>query len=86
MGSGAAENRRGALYHRVDMTDAHKNLSFGSSVRVLNLRNGRAVAVRTSNRGPHVKGRVIDLSLIAAKMVGVIKSEGVPIMVEVLAN
>ena len=51
-------------------TAAHRTLPFGTRVLVTNLRNGRSVIVRINDRGPFIRGRVIDLSLGAAKVVG----------------
>ena len=53
------------------MTAAHRTLPFGTSVTVVNSRNGRAVVVRITDRGPFVRGRVIDLSPAAARVIGV---------------
>jgi rare lipoprotein A len=53
------------------MTAAHRTLPFGTSVTVVNNRNGRAVVVRINDRGPFVAGRVIDLSPAAARAIGV---------------
>jgi len=53
------------------MTAAHRTLPFGTSVTVLNSRNGRIVVVRINDRGPFVRGRVIDLSPAAARAIGV---------------
>ena len=52
------------------MTAAHKTLPFGSQVRVTNPKNGRSVTVRINERGPFVRGRVIDLSPAAARALG----------------
>jgi rare lipoprotein A len=49
-----------------DMTAAHKSLPFGSKVKVTNKKNGRAVTVTITDRGPYVKGRCIDLSKAGA--------------------
>ena len=57
----------GERFDMNDMTAAHKTLPFGTRVRVTNLNNGKSVTVRINDRGPFVKGRVIDLSLAAAK-------------------
>jgi rare lipoprotein A len=54
------------------MTAAHRNLPFGAKVRVTNKRNGKAVVVRINDRGPFIKGRVIDLSKAAARQLGFI--------------
>lgn len=48
------------------LTAAHRTLPLGSEVRVTNLSNGRSVRVRVNDRGPHVAGRIIDLSSAAA--------------------
>lgn len=52
------------------MTAAHRTLPFGTHVTVHNNRNGRAVTVRINDRGPFIRGRVIDLSPAAARAVG----------------
>ena len=52
------------------MTAAHRTLPFGTHVRVTNTRNGRSVVVRINDRGPFVRGRVIDLTPAAAKALG----------------
>ena len=52
------------------MTAAHKSLPFGSKVKVVNKKNGRAVTVAITDRGPHVKGRCIDLSQARARALG----------------
>ena len=53
------------------MTAAHKSLPMGSIVTVHNRRNGRSATVRINDRGPYVRGRVIDLSPGAARVLGV---------------
>ena len=53
------------------MTAAHRTLPFGSMVTVVNHRNGRSATVRINDRGPFVRGRVIDLSPAAARVLGV---------------
>jgi rare lipoprotein A len=62
----------GEIYNMYDMTAAHKTLPLGTFVRVENLKNGRSVDVRVNDRGPFVRGRVIDLSYTAAKRIGMI--------------
>lgn len=52
------------------MTAAHRSLPFGTKVRVTNLRNGRSVVVRINDRGPFVRGRLIDVSRAAASELG----------------
>ena len=55
-------------------TAASKTLPFGTRVRVTNKRNGRSIVVRINDRGPFVKGRIIDLSTAAAAAIGMINS------------
>jgi rare lipoprotein A len=52
------------------LTAAHRTLPFGSHVRVTNTRNGRSVVVRINDRGPFVRGRVIDLTPAGARALG----------------
>ena len=52
------------------LTAAHRSLPFGTRVRVTNKRNGRSVVVRINDRGPFVRGRVIDLTPAAARAIG----------------
>jgi len=52
------------------MTAAHKKLPFNTRVRVTNLGTGKSCIVRINNRGPHVRGRIIDLSVAAARKIG----------------
>ncbi len=66
------------------MTAAHKTLPFQTMVRVTNLRNGKQCLVRITDRGPYIKGRIIDLSRAAAREIAMIKSGVVPVRVEVL--
>jgi rare lipoprotein A len=52
----------GELYDRAKKTAAHKKLPFGTKVKVTNIKNSKGVIVKINDRGPHVKGRIIDLS------------------------
>jgi len=61
----------GETYRAGDVTAAHKKLPFNTRVRVFDLKTGNSVIVRINNRGPFVKGRVIDLSVAAAKKLGI---------------
>jgi rare lipoprotein A len=64
----------GERFDTNELTAAHKTLPFGTRVRVTNLDNGKSVTVRINDRGPFVKGRVIDLSLAAAKRIDMINA------------
>jgi rare lipoprotein A len=57
----------GARVHDDAMTAAHRTLPFGTAVKVTNLENGRSVHVVINDRGPFVRGRVIDVSVHAAE-------------------
>jgi rare lipoprotein A len=76
----------GEIYRRHDITAAHKTLPFNTKVRVTNQRNDKSVIVRINNRGPFIKGRILDLSLAAAQQIGMTKAGVVPVKAEVLAN
>jgi rare lipoprotein A len=52
------------------LTAAHRSLPFGTKVRVTNKKNGRSVTVRINDRGPFIRGRVIDLTPAAAQRLG----------------
>ena len=56
------------------MTAAHRTLPFGTLLKVTNQRNGKTVVVRINDRGPFIRGRVIDLSKAAAVQLGFIRS------------
>jgi rare lipoprotein A len=60
----------GERLSRGAMTAAHRSLPFGTMVRVTNQRNGRSATVRINDRGPFVRGRVIDVSPAAARALG----------------
>jgi rare lipoprotein A (peptidoglycan hydrolase) len=73
---GGTVTATGERYNPQAMTAAHKTLAFGSKVRVTNTRSGRTAIVTINDRGPFVRGRIIDLSEAAAAAVG-IKGSGV---------
>ena len=60
----------GERFRPMGFTCAHRRLAFGTKLKVTNLRNGRTVVVRVNDRGPFIRGRVLDLSLGAAKAIG----------------
>jgi rare lipoprotein A len=74
----------GERFNPFGFTAAHRTLKFGTKVRVTNLRNGKSVVVRINDRGPFVRGRIIDLALGAARMVGMGHSGVVKVRVAVL--
>jgi rare lipoprotein A len=74
----------GERYRPLGLTAAHRTLKFGTRVKVTNLRTGRSVIVRINDRGPFIRGRIIDLSLGAAQLIGLTKSGTARVMVTVL--
>ena len=65
-----ARSASGEIINAASMVAAHRTLRFGTQVRVTNRRNGRSVVVRIIDRGPFIRGRVIDLSPAAAREIG----------------
>ena len=66
------------------MTAAHRTLPFGTKVKVTNLANGKSAIVRVNDRGPYANGRIIDLSVAAAKQIGSTNSGTARVTLEVL--
>ena len=64
----------GEVFDMHAMTVAHKSLPFGTKLQVTNMSNGRSVVVRVQDRGPYIRGRVLDLSYGAAQAIGMIQS------------
>ena len=80
-------NRRGSngeVYNMHAMTAAHRTLPLGSIVRVTNLKTGHTALVRITDRGPFIRGRVLDLSLAAARKVDVYQPGVAEVKVEVM--
>lgn len=75
----------GAPFNMYAMTAAHRTLPLGSKVRVTNLWNGRSVVVKIQDRGPHVRGRVIDLSRAAARRLGFTYRGLAPVQIKVVS-
>ena len=74
------------VYDMYDMTAAHPTLPLDTSVVVTNLKNGKSVTVRINDRGPFVRGRIIDLSYAAAEVIGAVGSGVIPVRLEVLGR
>jgi rare lipoprotein A len=72
------------VYDMNDLTAAHRTLPFGTYVMVTNLENDRSVVVRVNDRGPFVKGRIIDLSYAAARVLGLVGPGTARVRVDVL--
>jgi rare lipoprotein A len=74
----------GARYKRDEMTAAHRSLPFGTRVRVTDIASKRSVTVRIADRGPWIRDRVLDLSLGAARSLGITERGVARVRVEVL--
>jgi len=75
----------GAPYDKNAMTAAHRSLPFDTRVKVTYLKTGKSVEVVINDRGPHAKGRIIDLSGAAAQAVGLVEDGHGKVKLEVLA-
>ena len=73
------ETANGETFKKNKLTAAHKTLPFGTIVKVKNLTNGKTVKVRINDRGPFVKGRIIDLSWKAANRIDMLNTGVVPV-------
>lgn len=76
----------GEIYNMYEMTAAHKTLPMGTYVRAYNLDNGKTVDVRINDRGPFVRGRIIDLSYKAAKRIGLVGPGTAPVEIVALGS
>ncbi|QUM85395.1 MULTISPECIES: septal ring lytic transglycosylase RlpA family protein [unclassified Moritella] len=74
----------GEKYNMRAYTAAHKTLPFGTVVRVINTANSKSVDVKINDRGPFVRGRVIDLSQKAFEKIGSTNQGVVPVRIEIL--
>lgn len=72
----------GERLHHDSLTCAHRSLPFGTLLKVTNLLNGKQVVVRVTDRGPFVRGRIVDLSWGAAKAIGMLSQGIAPVSVE----
>lgn len=81
MGTRTANGER---FNPNGLTAAHRTLKFGTKVRVTNLRNGKSVVVRINDRGPFIRSRIIDVSMGAARRIGLTRAGVAKVKVEVL--
>ncbi|WP_439863204.1 septal ring lytic transglycosylase RlpA family protein [Pseudomonas antarctica] len=68
------------------LTAAHRRLPFGTQVKVTNLNNNKSVVVRINDRGPHARGRLIDLSRKAAQQLGMLGNGTARVRVQAITN
>ena len=76
----------GEPFNQHALTAAHRRLPFGTRVKVTNLANDKSVVVRINDRGPHIRGRLIDLSRQAAEQLGMLRSGTARVRVQALNN
>jgi rare lipoprotein A len=69
-GYAGSKTASGERAHPGGLTAAHRTLPFGTKVRVTNKKNGKSVVVRINDRGPFIRGRVIDLTPAGARTIG----------------
>ncbi len=74
----------GERFNMHSLTAAHRTLPLGSKIKVTNLNNGKEVVVRVNDRGPYAKGRVLDVSLGAAKKLDMIKTGTTKVSIQIL--
>jgi len=84
--NGGTKTASGKRFTNKGYTAAHKTLPMGTKVRVTNKRNGKAEVVTITDRGPFIRGRIIDLSIGSAERLGFAKRGVAPVKVEVLGK
>jgi rare lipoprotein A len=62
----------GEMFNTMEMTAAHPTLPFGTKLRVTDVGSGRSVTVRVNDRGPYIRGRIVDVSYSAANALGMV--------------
>ncbi len=81
-----ARTASGERLHHDSLTCAHRSYPFGTMLKVTNLSNKKSVVVRVTDRGPFIRGRIIDLSWGAAKAIGMLSQGVVSVKVEVVED
>ena len=74
----------GELYDNAKKTAAHKKLPFGTKIKVTNIKNSKSVIVRINDRGPFVKGRIVDLSGSAFSSIANLDAGIIKVKIEVI--
>ena len=74
----------GERYNMNAYSAAHKTLAFGTKICVKNLNNGKGVALRVNDRGPFIRGRIVDVSRQGAKSLGMMRSGTAPVRVTII--
>lgn len=76
----------GERYNKYGFTAAHRDLEFGTMVRITNLDNRRSVSVKINDRGPYKQGRIVDLSRAAAEQIGLTTKGVARVQLEILST
>jgi len=76
----------GDRLHHDSLTCAHRSYPFGTLLQVTNPSNGRMIVVRVNDRGPFVRGRIVDLSWAAAKVLGILSTGVANVIIEPLEH
>lgn len=76
----------GEPFDQNGLTAAHRELPFGTRVQVTNLGNGKSAVVRINDRGPHTRGRLIDLSRAAAQQLDMLRSGTAKVRIQALSD
>jgi len=74
----------GERFHPNGISCAHRRHAFGTELRVTNLANGKSVVCRVNDRGPYIRGRIVDLSKGAARVIGMVRRGVVRVSIEVM--
>lgn len=78
------QTANGEVFNENELTAAHKELAFGTKIKVTNLQNGKSIVVKINDRGPYIKGRHLDLSKGAAQKIDMIETGVVDVKMEIL--
>ncbi|MDL1914040.1 MAG: septal ring lytic transglycosylase RlpA family protein [Bergeyella sp.] len=76
----------GEIFSNKMISAAHKKLSFGTQVKITNIKNGKSIIVKINDRGPYVKGRAFDLSKEAFRKIGSLKKGVLKVRYEILGH
>jgi 3D (Asp-Asp-Asp) domain-containing protein len=71
----------GKRFNMYSVSVAHKTLPLGTKIRVINLSNGKSIIATVTDRGPYIKGRIVDMSYGAAQILGMVKAGIVPVRI-----
>lgn len=79
------ETASGELFDVNGLTAAHRELPFGTTIKITNLRNKKSIRLRVNDRGPAIEGRIVDVTREAAKRLGFAGAGLAPVRMEIVA-